>query len=1003
MKKFLSLLLATAVCVNLFAIVSFQGVNAATTGPIIEGPVDWINEPLKGYQIKSPMENTFKIEGSDKKFTLLDVGNNADSKWLVFTQDYYGTRRFDKTGNKIKHKFDVSDPNNIAYWLNNDFLTNGNICCGGPLKLPDKIIENINMKHVWRTEVGHPGSICDADKVGGKYFENTCGVAMMAFGEFVYYNGKYGVMDEAKCTCQADSRDTGWWLRSPNGPSAVLSSMYGEQKGTVKGWGADGNLNVRPLFYLKESFVKNVKIDARMLGKNVKKAILASCTIDDLKRIGYSDVDIEIISDVENDSTEQIDIMKGDNTIGISANPSFDVSVLTNVSAAQEYRVEWNVPSVISGSTKFTPTKGVKFNRTIEVPLNTEGTYNVEVKLYIANALAKTATIPISYIERYKPEFMDEYREKGVATHFAMANSPDTKNIELLKSGGIKMVRDEIFWSTLEKQKGIYDFAYSDSYLNPLAEAGIEFIVALDYNNALYYSGTPTTTEAITGYCNYAKAVAARYPSIKVFEIWNEPNLEHFWGGTPNASDYAKLVRAASEAIKSVRPDAKVYGGVTSDADINYMRTFLAGDVYDFIDGISIHPYCYPHPADQGKIEGRINGNRKLIEQYGGFKDVIITEFGWSSYTGDIGTTEEGQARDIVKEFAISDDYNIAYNSVYDFKDDGSNPDDAEHNYGMIQEYYNPKPSYYSVKTFNQVIGGAEYYGKLSLADGVRGYVYNKNGEPIIMAWSVSQGDTPGATKNVDLGTNVTALDMYGKLVGGGTSLDIGANPVYIKGMPKEVLIKAASLNAVTDYKRIISDWGATLDTTTAGRSIKHKIEMRVEILNNIANGSTNCDYQVALSLLNENYSDGDTLIFDVHSGQLKMEISTLTVLLDALNQAGNSIAKLNVATMPTDIMAPNKLNSPKTINRAKAKISEVPTIQAQYAKSVLRQSENLADVASGVLMSEATSSLKTGIILTKDLMAEKLAVWSENLVNSGNSPYVNIMVEDGVFSLTGA
>ena len=1001
MKKVLSLLLTITFCINLLTVV----VHSTEEGPVIEGPVDWINQPLEGSQLKAPMDNTFKVEGSNKKFTLLDTNaNNADSKWLVFTQDYYGTRRFDKTGNKSKHKFDVKDTDNIAYWLNNDFLANGNICCGGELKLPSQIIENINMQHVWRTEVGHPGSICDADKVGAKYFENTCGVVMMAFNEFVYYNGKYGTMDDAICTCQADNWDVGWWLRSPNGQTAVLSSMYGEKKGTVQGWGADGNINVRPMFYLKESFVKTVKIDARMLGKNVKKAILETCTIEELKKIGYSDSEIELISDVNSNSTEQIDIMSGDHTIGINAKPSFYINVLTNVDAAQEYRVEWNVPGVARGNSSFTPRKGENFSKSFEVDIKSEGTYNADVKLYIGNTLAKSSVIPLSYIDQYKPEFMDEYREKGVATHFAMGgNTPDLKNIELLKSAGIKLVRDEIFWSTLEKQKGVYDFSYPDSYLNPLADAGIEFLVVLDYHNALYYEGTPTTAAAIEGYCNYAKAVAARYPAIKAFEIWNEPNLEHFWGGTPNAGDYAKLVRAAGEAIKSVRPDAKVYGGVTSDADVIYMRTFLEGDVYDFIDGISIHPYCYPHPADQGKIEGRINSNRKLIEQYGGFKDVIITEFGWSTYTGEVGTTEEGQARDIVKEFAISDEYDIAYNTVYDFKDDGTNPDDAEHNYGMIQEYYNPKPSYYATKTFNQVIGGAEYCGKISLADGIRAYVYSKDGEPVVMVWSVSRGDAPGEAKNVDFGSTVNAVDMFGKSMGSGSQFSIGANPVYITDMPDQILLQASAQAAIKHYQRIQSEWGSMLDSSSSGKSISHKIEQRINQLESIASGEITCDYQLAQTMLNENYEDGDKLIFEYHNNKLNMDFAGVTVLLDVLHKAGTSIGRLVTATIPTDIMPPKKLNSPKVINRAKEKISGVPAVQAQYAKAVLRQSMDLSDIASGLLVSKAQSPVKSGVIFTYDLLASKLGVWAENLVKSGDEPYVNILVEGGEFTLTGS
>ena len=69
----------------------------------------------------------------------------------------------------------------------------------------------------------------------------------------------------------------------------------------------------------------------------------------------------------------------------------------------------------------------------------------------------------------------------------------------------------------------------------------------------------------------FARALADRYPTVRRYAIWNEPNTEQFLapqfderGSSVAPAIYARLYRAAYDGIKKARPDALVAIGETS-------------------------------------------------------------------------------------------------------------------------------------------------------------------------------------------------------------------------------------------------------------------------------------------------------------------------------------------------------------------------------------------------------------------------------------------------------
>jgi xylan 1,4-beta-xylosidase len=82
------------------------------------------------------------------------------------------------------------------------------------------------------------------------------------------------------------------------------------------------------------------------------------------------------------------------------------------------------------------------------------------------------------------------------------------------------------------------------------------------------------------------------------FEVWNEPDLNYFWGGS--MQDYLQLYAGTAQTIKAIHPKLKVGGPATS-------KSLWVPEMLDFctsqnvpIDFISTHHYCADAALEMG-------------------------------------------------------------------------------------------------------------------------------------------------------------------------------------------------------------------------------------------------------------------------------------------------------------------------------------------------------------------------------------------------------------------
>ena len=57
-------------------------------------------------------------------------------------------------------------------------------------------------------------------------------------------------------------------------------------------------------------------------------------------------------------------------------------------------------------------------------------------------------------------------------------------------------------------------------------------------------------------WARFVQRTAERYPQVLHWEIWNEPDMDIYWGGS--VEDYFHLLKAGYLAVKAANPDARV-------------------------------------------------------------------------------------------------------------------------------------------------------------------------------------------------------------------------------------------------------------------------------------------------------------------------------------------------------------------------------------------------------------------------------------------------------------
>jgi polysaccharide biosynthesis protein PslG len=249
-----------------------------------------------------------------------------------------------------------------------------------------------------------------------------------------------------------------------------------------------------------------------------------------------------------------------------------------------------------------------------------------------------------------------------------------------LAKSHLKTMRVTLNWSSVEPNPVQTDWSSYDALFTQLAKLGIRPQPLLystpSWVNGIHVGGKPPpsappvgSASARAAWRSFVQAAVNRYgpggafwtgpfaqahpdvkpQPVKLWQIWNEPNIERSFYPHPSVRQYATVLRDAHTAIAAAGPKARIaLAGMPTDAKLReaeYLRKLyrLHGIKKDF-DVVAVHPYG-PSVAN---VRRDTAGIRKVMRRaHDGRTPIWVSETSWGSAPkdGHINQGRKGQAR----------------------------------------------------------------------------------------------------------------------------------------------------------------------------------------------------------------------------------------------------------------------------------------------------------------------------------------------------------------------
>src|SRR5689334_13449029 len=190
---------------------------------------------------------------------------------------------------------------------------------------------------------------------------------------------------------------------------------------------------------------------------------------------------------------------------------------------------------------------------------------------------------------------------------YLSAGSSLEPSLQTLDELGVGLVRYMVNWRQIASVKPrhptnpgdkAYDWSSTDAVLGALHAHKIQVLVTL-YRAPAWANRGKGANVAPTGryaLADFAIAVAKRYPWLRMWEIWNEPNLQSFLKPNSPRVYVQRLLNPAYVQLHALNPANRVAGGATSPrstttglSPVTFMRGMRAAHAR--LDAYSHHPY----------------------------------------------------------------------------------------------------------------------------------------------------------------------------------------------------------------------------------------------------------------------------------------------------------------------------------------------------------------------------------------------------------------------------
>lgn len=325
----------------------------------------------------------------------------------------------------------------------------------------------------------------------------------------------------------------------------------------------------------------------------------------------------------------------------------------------------------------------------------------------------------------------------------------DADWLAVARHGGIQWDRWQLNWRDVEPLPGVYDFTITDKELAALRAGGLDVSALLTYPpDWARRPGTfvPVGLEDIehleqSEWYKFVYTVVKRYPDIQYWEIWNEPDLEIFWGGT--VEDYFHLLRSGYLAVKRANPDAQVImGGLAYWSDPAFFEQILDLIMADpealshshYFDISAWHWY-----GRANDLYDKVVWAREVMADRSLEKPIWVNEMNVELTPALVQGNEKIQWTASSQEQAafIVQGYSNAKaagaEKVFVFRLDDAN---MASQWGLVENDKKPRAAYTALQSVAEFLNGATAYAR-TRSDGITHVIFNKgDGQEIWVVWN---------------------------------------------------------------------------------------------------------------------------------------------------------------------------------------------------------------------------------------------------------------------------
>ncbi|HXJ95547.1 MAG TPA: cellulase family glycosylhydrolase [Terriglobia bacterium] len=266
----------------------------------------------------------------------------------------------------------------------------------------------------------------------------------------------------------------------------------------------------------------------------------------------------------------------------------------------------------------------------------------------------------------------------GVNIHFV---DPAPGEVAMLAASGVRWIRTDFNWETIETSVGKYDFSAYDRLLAALDAYHVHAMFVLDYHNHLYDGGlSPASDQAREAFAAWAAAAVTHFRGRGIlWEMYNEPNW--LWTPRPDTEAYIKLALATGEAVHEAAPDEQLVGPASAVIDLPFLEACFSAGLLNYWSAVSVHPYRNKDPESAADD---LRDVRLLIQKYaprGKNIPILAGEWGYSALWPEMN--DEKQAAMLAREWLTALANEVPLVVWYDWSD-GTSPSDPEAHFGMV-------------------------------------------------------------------------------------------------------------------------------------------------------------------------------------------------------------------------------------------------------------------------------------------------------------------------------